>query len=217
MAKRFLISLALILAFLIGWSVVLFFWIAIWGSNDKMMIIGMFISLPIIIIHFIFYLNFVIKKAFSFPGEGDPVPEASLRKQIADINHYDVPIMVQEKGNALIITWRYVDAKWWELFAKAGMSKLYQLHIKLDDAKKEALLIDVEKSVSWRTGPTEVSIWGGFFRGVIMQYEIGKAWGIRENFTLGKIYDYQFTPSEIKNPVMNTILQNGWTVKFAMW
>ena len=42
-------------------------------------------------------------------------------------------------------------------------------------------------------------------------------WGIKENFELGSIYDYQFSPQEIKNPVMNSILRNGWAVRFGMW
>jgi len=217
MAKKFLTALALILLFFVLWAIILFLWISIWGNNDAMLIIGILAALPIIFIHFILYLNFVIKKTFTFPGQGTPVTEATLRKQIAEINQFDVPVMVQEKGDKLIITWRYVDAKWWEILAKAGLKKLYQLHIKLDDAKKEAILIDVEKSVAWRTGPTEVSVSGGFFRGVIMEYEIGKAWGIRENFAPGKLYDYKFSVAEIKNPVMNAILRNGWTVRFAMW
>ncbi len=31
------------------------------------------------------------------------------------------------------------------------------------------------------------------------------------------IYSYEFSPQEIKNPVMNSILRNGWAVRFGMW
>jgi len=101
--------------------------------------------------------------------------------------------------------------------ARAGLKKIYELHIKFNDAKKEATLIDVHKSVSWRAGPSEVQVYGGFSRGTSFAYEIGKQWGIKENFELGSIYDYQFSPQEIKNPVMNSILRNGWAVRFGMW
>jgi len=42
-------------------------------------------------------------------------------------------------------------------------------------------------------------------------------WGITENFKLGVVYDYKFINGEIKDPVMNTIDANGWTVAFGMW
>jgi len=51
----------------------------------------------------------------------------------------------------------------------------------------------------------------------MFQIEVGKSWGITENFGLGKIYDYKFSPSEIKNPVMNEILKSGWDVVFAIY
>lgn len=152
----------------------------------------------------------------------------TLKLEIMDINKYDVPVMVEERkprsgrsGNKvfkshLVLTWRYVDSKWWEILAKAGLQKTYELHVKLNEKKKKATLIDVTKTISWSAGPTKANIsWAGF-RGIIFALEIGKQWGIKENFTLGKIHDYRFNPSEIKTPVMNTILRRGWDVEFGL-
>jgi hypothetical protein len=47
--------------------------------------------------------------------------------------------------------------------------------------------------------------------------EVGKQWGIKENFALGKVYDYKFVPTEIKLPVLNTILRSGWDVSYGLW
>ena len=33
----------------------------------------------------------------------------------------------------------------------------------------------------------------------------------------GKIYDYRFVPSEIKLPILNSILRSGWKVRYGMW
>jgi hypothetical protein len=218
MAKRFLIVLALILAFFAVWSVLLLLFIVIAGNNDSAMMLGILVAMALIFITFIPWFNYAIKKAFTFRGEGKAVSAETLKQEIESINQYDAPVMVKRKGDKLIVTWRYVDAKWWEIMAKAGLKKMYELHIKFDDKHKVAKLIDFQKSVSWRVGaPGQVSLSGGFTRGVVFEYEIGKAWGIRENFTPGKIYDYTFTPGEIKNPIMNTILRHGWTVQFAMW
>ena len=50
-----------------------------------------------------------------------------------------------------------------------------------------------------------------------MAYEVGKQWGIKRNFEVGKIYDYKFVPSEIKLPILNSILRSGWDVRYGMW
>ncbi len=217
MILRFLAVVGLILLYMGLWALVLFGLIELGGDNDSVILWGLLISTVILLVGFVFYMNAAVKKVFFFPGEGEPVSEAELRSVIKGINEFDAPVMVQEKGDQLVVTWKYVDAKWWEILAKAGLEKLYELHIKFDDRKKEVTLIDVTKSVSWRAGPTEVRVSGGFFRGVIFAYEIGKAWGIKENFLPGKIYDYKFVPQEIKNPVLNTIVRHGWGARFGIW
>jgi len=162
-------------------------------------------------------LDKVAKRVFRFKGEGEPVSETELRAQVQAINEFDAPVMVEERKDKLVATWKYVDAHWWELLAKAGLTKVYELHIKFDNAQHLVTLIDVTKSVSWRAGPTEVRLRGGFFRGIMLAYEIGKQWGIKENFELGKVYDYKFVPQEIKMPILNSILRSGWDVRFGIF
>lgn len=164
-------------------------------------------------------MDLITKVIWVFKPEAGitPVGEDQLRKEIMSINSYNVPIMAQEKGKKIVLTWKYVDAKWWEILSKRGLTSVYKMIIKINDKKKTATLIDVYNSVSWGAGPTGVKIHMNFFRGIAMQYEIGKAWGIKENFSLGKLYDYKFDSSEIKDPVMNTILKRGWKVRLGMY
>lgn len=217
MAKKFVAAFGLILLYMIAWVPALLIWIWIAGDSEALAAVGVLAAMLLIILGFIPYLNFVARRVFYFPGEGQPSPEGALRAAITSINHLDAPVMVKEQGKKLVVTWKYVDAQWWELLAKAGLRQVYELHVKLDASKKEATLIDVMKNVAWRAGPTQVRVSGGFFRGVNFSYAIGKQWGIQENFHYGKVYDYKFAPHEIKNPVMNTILRNGWSVRFGMW
>lgn len=217
MLKKFLAVVGLILLYTAVWVPLLYIWTILWKDNETVIVIGLLTAAVFIIVSAIPYFNFAIKKLFYFPGEGEPVTEEEIRALIKDINQFDAPVWVREKGKKLIVTWKYVDAKWWEILAKAGLTEVYELHIKLDGKKKEATLIDVFKSVSWGAGPTAVRVYGGFFRGVAFGYAFGKQWGIKENFKLGKVYDYKFSPQEIKNPVMNSLLRNGWAVRFGIW
>jgi hypothetical protein len=214
---RFLQVFGLILFYMLVLAAILFL-VILWAGDDATLILGMtLVMLVLSIAAFIPYLDWVTKRVFRFPGEGDAVSGAELRAAILAINQFDVPVMVEDREDRLVATWKYVDARWWELLAKAGLTKTYELHMKLDDAQHLVTLIDVNKSVSWGAGPTGVRLRGGFFRGVIWAYEIGKAWGIKDSFHPGKIYDYRFVPQEIKMPIMNSILRRGWDVRFGMW
>jgi hypothetical protein len=186
-------------------------------EDDETALLVIFPAMGVIIISFVPYFNITIGKIYKFKGTGTPISEDELRKKILELNDYDVPVMTLKKRKKLIVTWKYVDAKWWEILAKAGLTSVYELHIKFKPKKSLTTLIDVHKKVQWRAGPKEVKFRGGYFRGVMFYYEISKQWGLDENFKFRKIFDYKFRPSEIKNPVMNTILRSGWNVRFRIW
>jgi hypothetical protein len=215
--QKFSIVFLAIFLYILLWFAGLAGIIAATGGDEEVGLIvalGTLIIFPITLIPF---MQFVAKRVFRFKGEGEPNSEDTLRSLILNINDLDAPVMIQEKNGRLIATWKYVDAKWWELFAKAGLEQVYELHMKINADKKTVTMIDINKSVSWKAGPTQVRIRGGFFRGISTTYSIGKQWGIKENFELGKIYDYKFSSNEIKYPIMNTILRNGWDVRFGLW
>ena len=217
--KKALIAFLYILGFMAAWAVVLLISIlSLQQRGDEGLLLwfslGVFAA---ILITFFPFFNYTLKKVFSFEGQGEPLPLGQLRKELLALNDFDVPVIIEERKNKLVATWKYVDAKWWEIFAKAGLTKIYELHMKFYDSRKEVVLIDVLKNVSWDVGTGKANLTGEFFRGVDFEVSIGKQWGIKENFTLGKIYDYKFNPSEIKNPVLNTLLRNGWKVSMGMW
>lgn len=217
MMKRFFAVFGLVMLFMAVLAVMLLAVILLVGDNESAILVAVLVILVIGIGAFLPFLDWAIKRVFHFPGEGTPIAEADLRARIQALNRFDGPVMVQERKKKLVATWKYVDAQWWELLAKAGLTRVYELHMKFDAPSKTVTLIDVTKSVSWRAAPTEVRLRGGFSRGVILAYEIGKAWGIQRSFQPGKIYDYRFVPQEIKNPVLNTILRAGWDVRFGIW
>ena len=217
MGKRFVLAFVLVLAYMAAWAPILYAWVLLAEGDETAVVVGAFAAVLMIGVGMIPYLNYVTKTVFRFKGKGRAVSEAELRAEIREINNLDVPIMVQERGRKLVITWRYVEARWWEILAKAGLTKVYELHVKFNEDREEVVLVDVLKSVAWRAGPAEVRLSGGFFRGVQFGFEVGKQWGIRESLKPGKIYEYTFSPQEIKSPVMNTVLQSGWDVRFGMW
>ncbi len=213
MAKRFILSVLAILFYMVVWVPV----ILLAKEMNPDPLFWPIIGAAIFILYFPWFF-WTTQKVWFFRGEGNPVPLEELRKEILSINNYDVPVSVIEdkKGN-FKITWRYLDAKWWELFAKTGRRDSYTLLIKFNDKKKEVRMIDIQKTMSWRVGINDLKFHFSFFRGIMFQFSYGKAWGVKENFGLGKIYEYKFNPEEIKGPVMSEILKKGWNVRFSMF
>jgi hypothetical protein len=176
-------------------------------------------TLVAIVAAFIPFLNFAMKRTLVFePVLGaTPLGEEALRDEIMAINGYTVPIAVDRRGNRLVIGWRYVDGEVWGILAKQRLKQTYELHVRLDGARREAILTDVKKSVRWGVGPDAVRLGLGYTRGFLIGVEIGKAWGIRRDLSIRKAWDYRFDPEEIKGPVVATITQAGWTARHAMW
>jgi len=186
-------------------------------GEGKLFLWVILVSLIVIVVAFLPYLNFAMKRSFVFEPTGEVLPEEELRREILAINDFDVPVMVEKDGAKLLITWKYVDGEVLGLLEKHGLNKIYQLLIKFDTDKKAVVLTDILKSANFAMGVDKVNLGFGFTRGYFSGFEVGKTWGVKENFTLGQAYEYKFDPSEIKTPVLNTILRNGWRVRFAMW
>jgi hypothetical protein len=218
MLKKFLAVFGYIILYMFIWGLLIVpvALIANDGQDEALLLLlGMCI---LIFVLFPSFLNFATKRTFRFAGEGQPAAVADVRHTLLTVNQFDAPVTAEQRSeNHIVFTWRYVDAKWWAIMSKAGLEKIYECHVKLNEKNQTATLIDVTKSISWRAGTGGIKVgWVGF-RGVDFRYEVGVAWGIQENFGLGEIYNYKFSPQEIKNPVMNSILRHGWDVCFGMW
>jgi hypothetical protein len=177
-----------------------------------------------LILAFVPYVDQVTKRVFYYRGEGQPVSAAQLRRQILSVNRSRAPVMAEERLYDLVLTWKYTDVRWWEALAHAGLTGLYELHIKLDGKRHIATLIDVHKPVDWGTGPTQVRVGpagrlvgSNVFRKVVCAREIGEQWGIQETWGQGEVYDHTFVPTHIKTPLMNSVLRSGWDVRFGIW
>lgn len=215
MMKRFGIAFSLILVYMGIWAIPLAATVAL---IDEDMLAWVIPGITLVLIAtFPVVVDRIGKIAFSFKGTGTPITLEDLRKQILEINVHNLPIIVEEKGKNIVVTWKYLDAKWWEIMSKQGREESFKLIVKFDEKRHRATLIDVVTKMRWGAGPSGVRFGFSGFRGIYLNYSLGTAWGIKENFTLGKIYDFKFTSEEIHNPVMNTILRSGWDVRLGCW
>jgi outer membrane protein TolC len=151
------------------------------------------------------------------PAAGTPVLGAEeVRTRILAVGRPTAPFQIVDGAAEqvdLIAQWKIVDAKWFEIFAKAGLSKSFRIFMKLDSAAHEVRAVDREYTVAWSAGVPKMTLAASAFRGQSQQIEFGKAYGFTEKLETGQIYNYKFDTSEMKKPLQAAIASCGWTYK----
>src|SRR3972149_7958963 len=76
-----------------------------------------------------------------------------VRQRLLALNRETAPYQIVDgtpQNVDLIAEWKIVDAKWYEIFAKANLTKLFRIYLKLDPEKHELRAQDHEYTVEWR-------------------------------------------------------------------
>jgi hypothetical protein len=144
------------------------------------------------------------------------LPTDALKIKLFELNRPTAPYQLLDgasEGCDVIAEWKIVDAKWYEIFAKAGLSKTFKIHLKFDSITHEVRAKDEEFTLEWRAGVPVMALAASGFKGQSQSIEFGKAYGFTEKLELGEIYNYRFSTAEIKTPIQNIVTACGWTYK----
>jgi hypothetical protein len=113
------------------------------------------------------------------PAAGVPArTPAEVRADLLGVNRPMAPFIVRDgapENVDLVAEWRIVDAAWYEIFAKAGLKKVFKVLIKLDQQTREVRAADQEWSVEWRAGVPTLSLAVKAFRGQTREFSFGTA------------------------------------------
>jgi len=142
--------------------------------------------------------------------------EEEVRAAILAVNRPTAPFKIRDGGAErvdLIAEWKIVDAQWYEVFAKAGLKKVFKIYMKLDPAKHEVRAVDRAYEVAWRAGVPTLSLEVQAFRGQKQAIEFGTAYAFTEDLAPGQVYRYRFATSEIKKPIQAAVTRCGWTYR----
>ena len=143
-------------------------------------------------------------------------PAADLRQALVALNRESAPWHIRDGAPEkcdLVAEWKIVDARWYEIFAKAGVKDVFQILMRIDDAKGEVRAVDREFTVEWKAGVPSLSVAATAFRGQQVEVKFGQAYGFTEKGTLGEIYNYRFNTAEIKKPIQAAVTAAGWTYR----
>ena len=141
-------------------------------------------------------------------------PAAQVRADLLALDRATAPFTIRDgrpENVDIVAEWRIVDAKWYEIFAKAGLEKVFKILIKLDAQAHEARAVDQAWSVEWRAGIPTLTLSAEAFRGQTKEISFGTAYAFTEQGPFGQVYNYRFSSSEIKTPLRDAVTKAGWT------
>jgi hypothetical protein len=144
-----------------------------------------------------------------------PVLRTELMKKIMALGGEKVPFKIESSDETdIIVELKVVDAQWYEIFAKAGLSKTYKIYLLLDDAMGEVRALERIGEVSWKAGVPKISYEKSNFQGrTIAHKEFGTAYAFKEPkpTSFGKVYEYSLDVNDVKKPLIDVITSAGWS------
>lgn len=142
------------------------------------------------------------------------VPRAALRTELLALNRPTMPWQVRDGGKGdycdIVAEWKIVDAAWYEIFAKAGMTRIFRIRMKVDEPKGELRVQDQEWTVEWRAGVPHMRMSVELVQGRKEEISFGAGFVFKETLASGKVYEYRFNTAEMKKPLQEVVARCGW-------
>jgi len=141
-----------------------------------------------------------------------PVNKQYLMERILSLNSPSLPYHIKPALDTdLMIEWKIVDAKWYGIFAKERLRRTYRAYILLDELRHAVRYWEILASVEWVAGAPKIRYQKEFIRGrILWQKSWGIQYGIKEDGTIGKVYEYNFDIRSIRDPIKKTVEESGW-------
>jgi hypothetical protein len=145
---------------------------------------------------------------------GDRATPDALRKALMAVNRDDAPFRIRSGKREhvdLVAEWKIVDAAWYEVFARAGIKRVFKILMKFDEASGQVRSVDQEFDVEWRAGIPQLTATASAFRGQKWEnsYEAVYAFD-KDDLHWGKVYSYRFRSDEMKKPLEAAAREAGW-------
>ena len=142
--------------------------------------------------------------------------ENILRDMLMALNRPTAPYQIIDGASEnvdLIAEWKIVDAQWYEIFAKARLTKVFRIYMKLDADHHEVRAQDHEYTIQWSAGVPRLSLAVSAFRGQMTSVEFGAGYAFTETLAPDQVYKYRFNTNEIKKPIQEVTAACGWRYK----
>jgi hypothetical protein len=151
------------------------------------------------------------------PRYSAAVNREELLRRLLAINGEGLSFEVRPgRESDLEVEWKIADARWFAFFARERLRETYRAFLVLDPARTSVRYCEEMVRVEWVAGsdglfhPT-LSYQSEFFRGrVLFQKSWGAQYGVRDDLSLGKVYQYSFDVRTVRDPIRKVVEESGW-------
>jgi hypothetical protein len=214
---RYAKTLCLLLLVPLGWGLSLLPLLMVWPHVELQVLApALAVWAALYILPFPLLLRLIIHKVWFFPGHGEPVLPDMLEFMLLGINEIPNPVRAEKKGKKIRLSWHCDEPNWCRWMALARLRTQYELTLTFDLATRTVMMQDRVRSVDFSLCPVKVSTGLLAAPRFFCHVQSGPEFGI-SNFEQTAAEAWQFKPQELKSPIFNTILRNGWNVRFELY
>ena len=115
-----------------------------------------------------------------------------------------------------------VDAQWYGLFNKAGLTRTYVHHVRVGEDGSYSITDD-SRSMDWVAGVPRVSASATRQIGRVKEFGVQKIWAFEEHGQFGNVVDYRFNSEEGRDLVTTVAdrlglkQERGTSEKIGLW
>jgi len=132
------------------------------------------------------------------------------------------PYAVTPTEGGFDVALEVVDAQWYGLFNKAGLTKTYVHHVRVSEDGSYSVTDD-SRSVEWVAGVPRVSAEASRQVGRVKEFGVQKIWAFDEHGQMAKVVDYRFNSEEGRDLVttvgnhLGLKQERGTSEKIGLW
>jgi hypothetical protein len=144
-----------------------------------------------------------------------PLNHTELKDRILSLNSPELPYEIKISPETdFLVEWKIADAKWFAVLSKERFREIYRGFLVLDEARHSVRYCEEMVSVHWLANTDSqpsFSYQKNFFRGrILFQKSWEVQYAIKEDLSLGKVYEYKFDVRIVRNPIQKLVRDSGW-------
>lgn len=159
------------------------------------------------------------------PVSGEEVVDAAiLRKRLLDVNQFTTPVAVTAgaDGRTVEITWRYADARWFDLMRAHKLRRTHKLVLALDEAEHKVRVREFWSEFDASAGADGLRLdWKAATGMQFFHVDHKRVLGVQldgDGKPTGELSTaYTFNLQELKAPIIEAVTAAGWTWQPVMW
>lgn len=141
-----------------------------------------------------------------------PLGKQALIQKILQLNSPQLPYQIEQGENSdLALEWKIVDAVWYGIYSKEKLKETYRAFLLADETRHSVRYYEEMGKVEWVAGAPKVFYREQFFKGrILFRKSWGVQYGIKEDGTAGKVYEYKFDVGTVRDPIKKVVENSGW-------